>query len=220
MAVFVFLAISATFVKAQESDLGSWYIYFGSYSLTPKWGIWAESQFRNYDYGSDLEQFFVRTAATYNLNGSAQVALGYGYFRSGVYVASSDSKDYFSENRIYQQLITRQRFGRLYLMHRYRLEERFLRSDFKWRFRYFLGANLCLNKPELVPGTAYLSAYNEIFISPASPVFDRNRVYGAAGCVIGKSLRAEVGLMYQLFEARRRPQLQFVFFHSLNFQKE
>jgi hypothetical protein len=106
------------------------------------------------------------------------------------------------------------------MMHRYRLEERFVQDDFKIRFRYFLGLNLCLNKSERTTGTVYLSVYNELFINAESPVFDRNRVYGAMGYVLSPQLRTETGLMYQLFENRRRPQWQIVLFHNLDFSKK
>lgn len=220
--LFFSLVLLSTFftAKAQPGDLGNWFIYFGHVRLSPSWGIWAESQHRNYNFAGDLEQFFIRSAITYDFKGKGtQVALGYGFFRTGNYIGTTDEKNYFNENRMYQQFITNQRFGRLYLMHRYRLEERFLPDDFKVRFRYFLGLNLCLNKPERTTGTVYLSAYNELFINTISPVFDRNRVYGALGYVINPKLRAETGLMYQLFENRRRPQWQIVLFHNLDFSK-
>lgn len=208
------------FSKAQPGDLGNWFIYFGHAKLSENWGIWAESQYRNYNFAGDLEQFFVRSAITYDFKGTgAQAALGYGFFRTENYIGNTDDKFHFNENRIYQQLITNQRFGRLYMTHRYRMEERFFQDDLKIRFRYFLGLNLCLNKPERVPGTVYLAAYNELFINAYSPAFDRNRVYGAGGYVISPKLRAETGLMYQLFDNRYRPQWQFVLFHNLDFSK-
>ena len=37
-------------------------------------------------------------------------------------------------------------------------------------------------------GAVYASAYNEIFLDLQSPTFDRNRVYGAMGYVINKTL--------------------------------
>ena len=216
----VLLLMSANLLNAQPGDLGNWFIYFGHYRLSPKWGIWAEGQYRNYNFAGDLEQAFVRTALTRDLPGKGlQFALGYGHFYTGNYVGTTDQKEYFHENRFYQQFLDNQRYGRVYLNHRYRLEERFLPDQFKWRFRYSLSLNVCLNKSERVPGALYLSAYNEIFIQPAAPVFDRDRLYGAMGYVISPTLRAETGLMYQLFETRHRPQWQIVLFHNLDFSK-
>jgi hypothetical protein len=181
----------------------------------------VEGQHRNFNFVGDLEQAFVRTAALYDLpKAHSQLGLGYGYFHTAAYKAGTDEKSYSDENRIYQQFITRQRFGRVYLTHRYRLEERFLPAGFRARFRYFLGLNICLNKPEMAAGTLYLSAYNELFINAKSPIFDRDRVYGALGYAISPNLRFETGLMYQLFENRNRPQWQIVCFHNLDLRKK
>jgi hypothetical protein len=215
------LFISAFHLNAQDSDLGNWFIYFGNYQLSPRWGVWLEGQYRNYNFIGDLEQAFARTAILFNLpKTNAQWAQGYGFFRTANYITGTDDKRTFNEHRFYQQFITRQRFGRLYLMHRYRLEERFIEgADFKVRFRYFIGANIPLNKPELTPGAFCLSLYNELFINTVTPVFDRNRVYGALGYVASRGVRLEAGWLYQLFENRRRPQLQLVCFHNLDLSK-
>ena len=203
---------------AQPGPLGNWFMYFNHTRLRPTWGVWTEGQYRNYNIAGDLEQFFVRTALTRDLPGTGvQFALGYGFFRSANYIGRTDRKRYGNENRVYQQMLVNQRFGRLYLFHRYRLEERFLADAFKWRFRYLLGTNICLNRPDRSAGAVYLSLYNELFIQPAAPVFDRTRVYGALGYVFGPQLRMETGLMYQLFENKHRPQWQVAAFHTLDF---
>ncbi len=215
------LFLASCSLWAQDSDLGNWFAYFGSYRVAPQWSIWVEGQHRNFNFVGDLEQAFVRTAALYDLpKANSQLGLGYGYFHTAAYKAGTDEKSYSDENRIYQQFITRQRFGRVYLTHRYRLEERFLPAGFRARFRYFLGLNICLNKPEMAAGTLYLSAYNELFINAKSPIFDRDRVYGALGYAISPNLRFETGLMYQLFENRNRPQWQIVCFHNLDLRKK
>jgi hypothetical protein len=67
------------------------------------------------------------------------------------------------EHRIFQQFITKQKFGRFNLQHRYRLEERFLEDDFRMRFRYMLGLNIPITQKEMLPKTLYASVYNEIF---------------------------------------------------------
>lgn len=211
------LVVPSVSLHAQESDLGNWFVYFGNYRVADRWSIWLEGQHRNYNFVGDLEQAFVRTAALYDLpKANSQLGLGYGFFHTASYKAGTDEKSYTDEHRIYQQFITRQRFGRLYLTHRYRLEERFLKAGFRTRFRYSLGANLCLNKPEMTAGTLYFSAYNELFINTESPIFDRDRLYCGLGYSLGPKLRLETGLMYQLFENRKRPQWQIVCFHNMD----
>jgi hypothetical protein len=170
-----------------------------------------------YDFAGDMEQLLLRTAVTYKLSPEVQVAQGYGYVRSEPYISGTDEKRVTEEHRVYQQLILRQRWGRLNLQHRYRTEERFLAgNNFRLRFRYFLSANVCLNEKELKEGTLYLSAYNETFLHADKPVFDRNRLYGGLGYGISKSVRIEAGHMWQMQETITRPQLQVILWHNFS----
>lgn len=215
------MLLSFSNLRSQTSDLGNWFGYFGSYRVADRWSLWLEGQDRNFNFFGDLEQAFVRSALLYDLpKANSQIGAGYGFFHTAVFLGPTDEKSYANENRIFQQFLTRQRFGRVYLSHRYRLEERFLPAGFKARFRYSLGLNLCLNKPEMTKGTAYFSAYNELFINTKSPIFDRDRLYGGFGYAITPSLRLETGLMYQLFETRKKPQWQFLCFHNLDLRKK
>ena len=212
--LFCLLLFGAAF--SQKSSTGNWFIYFGNQSINKKWNWHNEVQYRNYNMAGDLEQLMLRTGIGHNLTDNNNLLLGYAFILSGRY-DSAGHKNYTNEHRIFQQFITRQNFGRIFLQHRYRLEERFLPGDFKMRFRYFLAANIPLNKKEMSAKAVYASLYNEIFIHTESPLFDRNRIYGALGYVINKSLKAEIGFMSQLHEKSHRNQLQVVFFNNLPF---
>jgi hypothetical protein len=67
--------------------------------------------------------------------------------------------------------------------------------------------------------TLYLSLYNEIFIQPKSPVFDRDRVYGAIGYVFSSNLKVEAGMMAQLLESSDRAQFQIAVFNTFPLMK-
>jgi hypothetical protein len=200
---------------AQESQSGNWFMYFGNQKINDRWNWHNEIQYRNYNFAGDLEQLLLRTGIGYNLSANNNnLLLGYAYIHGEPYIAGTDQKSNVNEHRIFQQLISRQQFGRFYLQHRYRVEERFIEGDFKMRFRYFLGLNLPINKKEMVNNAIYLSLYNEIFIQPQSPVFDRDRIYGAIGFVFSKNLRAEAGWMTQLLENSHRGQLQIALYNT------
>jgi hypothetical protein len=205
---------------AQKSDIGNWFIYFGNKQIDKKWNWWHEAQYRNYNFVGDMEQLVLRTGLGYNLTeNNNNLLLGYAFIRSNPYIAGTDTKTETSENRIYQQFITRQQFGKVFLQHRYRLEERFLTNNFRVRFRYFLSLNIPFNKRTLEKDAWYLSAYNELFLHLNSPVFDRDRIYGALGYVFNKNMRLETGLMYQVLENGNRPQFQIAFFNTIPFKK-
>ena len=199
-------------------SFGFWPTYYGSAAINDKWGIWAEAQYRNYDFAFDTEQLLLRGAVTRNIGpgNNQQLALGYAFVHSEPYLAGTDEKTSNNEHRIYQQLILKQRFGRFYGTHRYRLEERFLENDFRVRFRYFLSGNFMLNKPDLSKGAVFLSAYNEVFIHGNRPLFDRNRTYGGIGYVFNENFRIEGGSMWQMLESGTRAQAQIILWHNIN----
>ena len=200
---------------SQNSDLGNWLIYIGSKKIDSKWNIHNEVQYRNYNAIGDLEQLLLRTGVGYNLSpNNNNILLGYGFIRSENY-DDLDEKSANNEHRIYQQFTTKQSFGRVKWQHRYRLEERFVSSGFKLRFRYFLAAKVALNKPKLEKNTIYLSAYNEVFINNKNTFFDRNRMYGGLGYVLNKNVKLELGYMNQLFNVGSRDQINI--FGVVNF---
>lgn len=220
-AYLLFAFVLIAFAKpafAQPADLGNWFIYFGTGKINAKWSLWTEAQYRNYNIAGDLEQMLLRTAIMYQLAEGVIVAPGYAYILSQPYDAAG-GRFTTQEHRIFQQLILRQHFGRFYLGHRYRLEERILEDNFRIRFRYFFSANYCLNKPSMEKGTLYLSAYDEIFLHRDAPFYDRNRLYGGLGYVISPHLRFEVGVMSQMLEKVTRNQLQVILHHNFNLGK-
>lgn len=216
----VVLLLSAASAQAQSSRTGNWMMYFGNQPLGKGWNLWNEAQYRSYNAIGDLEQFLLRTGIGKNLSeGNNNLLLGYAFILSEPYATGTGGKRTTREHRVFQQFVTRQSFGRVFLQHRYRLEQRFLETGFRSRFRYFLGVNLPLNKPRMEAGACYVSAYNEFFLHLDRPVFDRNRVYGALGWVLRKDLRLEAGLMTQILETRSRPQAQVALFNALPFGK-
>ncbi|PKG53512.1 MULTISPECIES: DUF2490 domain-containing protein [Olleya] len=198
---------------SQDSNLGNWLIYIGSKELKNGWNIHNEVQYRNYDAIGDLEQLLLRTGLGYNLTeNNNNLLLGYGYILSENYVGDTDQKVAVNEHRIFQQFTTKQKVGILSLSHRYRFEQRFVESDFKMRFRYFLGLKVSLQNNEDGNNPLYLSAYNEIFLNTKSAIFDRNRLYGGLGYQFSKQLRLEIGYMNQFFETSSRDQINVIAF--------
>ena len=215
--LFIFL-IFTNFVFAQKSNIGNWLIYFGNQKINEKFNWQNEFQYRSYDIIADTNQLILRTGLGYNLSeNNNNVLLVYAFINSQKYILNSDEKVHVNEHRIYQQFITKQNFGRIFMQHRYRLEERFIENDFQLRIRYFLGVNIPINKIALEKNSLYFSAYNEIFINSEKPIFDRNRLYGALGFVIDKNFKVEAGFMAQTLENSNRNQFQIVIFNNLPF---
>jgi len=199
--------------QSQDSNLGNWLIYIGNKKLDSKWNIHNEVQYRNYNAIGDLEQLLLRTGLGYNLTeNNNNLLLGYGYIISENYIGISSEKESINEHRIYQQFVTKQNVGKLKLKHRYRFEQRFVESDFKMRFRYFLALNYPLIVNESSENQLYASAYNEIFLNTEKAIFDRNRVFGGLGYKLSDNLKFEIGYMNQFFEGSGRDQINIITF--------
>jgi hypothetical protein len=216
--IVVFIIATMPFIgKAQPANTGNWFIYFGNQAINKKWNWWNEVQYRNYNLLGDLQQLLLRTGISYNLTeNNNNVLIGYAYIKNARYAVNNIDKLESEEHRLYQQFIFRQNFGRVFLQHRYRVEERFLPNDFKIRLRYFLAVNIPINKKAMSSKAIYLSAYNEIFVNTEQPTFDRNRLYAALGYVLDKNVRIEIGGMAQTLDNEHRNQLQIVVFNNLS----
>lgn len=211
--LLILVLFSTKNVLAQKSDFGNWLTYFGTGKINEKWSLWTEAQYRSYNFIDDREQILLRVAGIYNINPTVSIAQGYGFISGRNYNAAGVVTN-TTEHRLYQQLILRQQFGRFNLQHRYRIEERFLKNDFRLRFRYFLSTNVALNKPVMQKGTLYFSAYNEIFLHTDRPIFDRDRLFGGLGYVFSKNFRIDAGVMTQMQENRSRGQFNIMAFHN------
>ncbi len=221
MKIINVIVISICFLNvsySQKTETGNWFIYFGNQKINQNWNLHSEIQYRNYNFIGDTNQLLLRTGIGYNLTeDNNNVLLGYGFINTQKYIPNSDEKIDSNEHRIYQQFITKQKLGKGLIQHRYRIEERFLKNDFQLRFRYFLGLNIPVNKKVMEKNTIYFSAYNELFINAESPLFDRNRLYGALGFVFNKNLKIETGFMAQTHEKSNINQFQIAFFNNLPF---
>jgi intein/homing endonuclease len=220
MKIINVIVISICFLNvsySQKTETGNWFMYFGNQKINKNINWHNEIQHRNYNFIGDFNQLILRTGIGFNLTeDNNNLLLGYGYINTEKYLANSNQKVNVNEHRIFQQFISKQNFGRFFVQHRYRVEERFLKNDFQLRLRYFLGINIPLNKKTLEKNTIYLSSYNEIFINSEKPLFDRNRLYGALGYFIHKNLKMEVGFMSQSLEDSNRNQFQIAIFNNFS----
>lgn len=216
---FLFTVLFFCKAEAQKSNTGNWFIYFGNQAINKKWNWWNEVQHRNYNFAGDMQQVILRTGIGYNLSeNNNNILLGYGFIDSKRYTFPTDNKKVETiEHRLYQQFITKQVYKPFYVQHRYRLEERFIPANFQMRFRYFLSVNIPLNNKEMKKNTLYASAYNEVFLNTAKPIFDRNRLYGAIGFMFNKNVKTEIGIMAQTLENSNRNQFQIIVFNNLPF---
>jgi len=204
LLVFCLSFLEST-AQVDQSQTGAWYMYFYTHQFkNSQFGIQGDFQYRDWQGLGDKEQLLLRSGFTYTpKNANIKFTLGYGNVTSGIPGSSDDTS---AESRIYQEALIPQKFGRLYLTHRFRYEQRFVENqDFRTRYRYNLFLNIPINKKELSPKTIYAALYNELFINGQQDIgnnqtvelFDRNRTYLGLGYVLNEKIRFQLGWMNQ-----------------------
>ncbi len=210
------LSLSSACLFAQP---GAWLMYFGSNKITDRFQIHTDIQLRNREIVGNTDQLLLRTGLKTKLTTNLTSIVGYALIN---YYPATDPKlpSLQNEHRLWQELNTKQRIGRMNIEHRYRAEERFfsLQSSWKWRFRYRVYLALPLNNKEMDPGTFFLSTYDEIFINRLAPQFSQNRLYFAAGYVLNKDLSFQAGYLFQQFTGRVPEFLQLALFFNPRLQ--
>lgn len=216
LLIFIFAGINASLFAQSEQVYpqsgGYWVGYFGDNKINSRFGIHSEVQARNYGIDQSVETLLLRAGLNVYLNPSTMVTAGYGYIygdpTSDDVIASQTS-----ENRIWQQLILRNRTRNIFLEHRYRLEQRFIhnrtsethQTDHRVRYRFQTIFPLYSIDPYLRHW--FVSVNNEIMVnlkSEPSELFDRNRFFAGIGYQVSPKMNFQLGYMNQFAKSGGR----------------
>ena len=157
--------------RVHTENLNGWLMYFGNHKISEKWGIHAEVQLRRHDIFNDPQQLLIRGGFEYYFDNGNRFTLGYGFIETFPYGEFAVA-DNFPEHRIWQQFLTSQSFNKFRLLHRYRLEQRFIGSPatssmdggrYENRFRYMLKVTYPLT--ETWKRNLFLAVYDEFFLN-------------------------------------------------------
>lgn len=212
--------LTVTFSYADNTPTGFWYMYFGTAAFkNTKWKTSYDVQYRNHDLIGDLNQLLIRASAQYPV--ATNVTLGVGY--AFVQTEKINEPDLpFTENRMYQDVLTQQNIGtKSLLKHRFRFEQRFIEQhDYKARIRYQLGLDIPVYSNDEQKQSVYASLYNEVFMnvdekSRKTNAFDRNRLYLGAGFKFNEHLGIQVGWMNQMLQKEAYQQIMLSIHHNL-----
>lgn len=215
------LSVAAGQAQAQtvlnpEQPWGSWFV--GTVQLpgstTNRWGGFAEVQVRTNRVFNDYFYNELKAGGSFDVDPNFTVTVAGGRYTTSDY-QDLGAGPLNAEKRLWEQVVLTQYSHRLKLEHRYRIEQRWFafrddRTEFRQRFRYRLNGFLPLNNKKIEPGTIFLVAYDEIFLNPKGPVFERNRVYGGVGYQFNKHFIAQVGYVNQANYNYTATQGQFV----------
>lgn len=205
---------------AQQEETGNWLMYFGTNKVSDTFSVHTELQYRNHTLAPvNIEQLLLRMGLNYHFSEKAFVTCGYAYIANHEF-ESEQSAPESEEHRIWQQFILTNTIGRVKFEHRYRLEQRWTKNDYRNRFRYRLMMFVPLNKPKIEEGTLFVGIYDEVFLNGKKDFFDRNRLYGALGYQLNKTTSLQVGMMHQQLNDFGKWYLQFAVVLNLDFRKD
>jgi len=211
------LIFNATHVLAQTEQFGNWNTINIQLDFRGKWGLLNDLQLRTYRIGAEPELVLYRTACLYEINDAAQISVGAGGFLSEVY--SGDVKKTKREFRFHQQLLLRQQAGAARILHRYRVEERFIAdTDMRIRLRYMVYSLTPLSRKKLDDKTLYLVASDEVMLNTSGEAFDQNRLYAGLGWMFNKHARLDMGPLWQTFNSGTNLQLNVVYLRVISFR--
>ena len=201
-----------------EDELGSWHMYFGMNRISDKLSIHTEGQLRYYEAGKNFNQLLLRTGLNYHINNEAIATFGYAYIDTDTTFEEFPEDIDFTEHRIFEQFILKNKVWELNFEHRYRLEQRFIdfgvNNDVQHRARYRLQI--------MVPLTDifFLNFYDEVFLNLQGNTFDQNRLYAAVGLNVTNNLSVQSGFLKNHFSTRNFDRLQVAVFYNPDFRKK
>jgi len=182
---------------SQSGDLGSWSVINTKLNLSSKWSVFNELQLRSQSFYSHFYYYEIKGGVSYAVNKSFSFLLG-----SGKYMTYSDSGNFkepviADEIRLWEQVTMNHYLDRVKFEHRYRVEQRWLKSGYRNRFRYRLASAVPINKKKFEPGTFYFLAFDEVFFTNKEPYFERNRLFAGVGYQLSKYFTVQPGWLYQ-----------------------
>lgn len=168
----------------------------GRFHLNDKFYIMGEGQLRAWRTFNDWFYHEYKGGCNYSLNSRVGFFLGLGNYST--YQTTGDFENpKRHEFRMWQEMNFKMHETRVRVEHRYRVEQRYLSTGYRNRFRYRLAAQLPLNSGSKEGVAFYLTAFDEIFLTNKPGFFERNRLYGGVGCKLG-AVNFQVGMMNQM----------------------
>lgn len=199
----------------------NWLQTFNTISITEKWSLHLEYQWRRENGLKNWQQSLLRLGANYKLNDAVAIHMGYGWIETFPYgdypIASAGT---FPEHRLYEQISFKQPINKWTFTHRFRIEQRWLgkvktgmdseREIESWiylnRFRYLFRSQYSIwkkNEQQL-----YGVLADELFIGAGKNlgvnIFDQNRIFLLAGYKFNKNISLETGYINQTLQQGRK----------------
>ncbi|MEO7584565.1 MAG: DUF2490 domain-containing protein [Ferruginibacter sp.] len=220
--------------KEVTSGQQTWFSVNTTARVKGKFGFIADVHVRRRNFLANPDFYFTRAALNYWLKENVTVAAGYAQLWMA---PSNPSWHHFAlEKRIYQQVQMTSKTGKLGLLNRMRVEQRWQQKivddkfinayKFSTRVRYLLSLNFPFSKNPSYPS---LTVADELSIQFGKEIvyntFDQNRIFVGIRQRISKSLNADFGYMvvYQQkasgYQYTKNHTLRCFFYYTPDFRK-
>lgn len=183
--------------QAPSRPLGSWSLINARLKLNQTWGVWFEGQLRSTAFFNDFFYFETKGGVTYALNDNIAMTLGLGRYETYTIGDNFERPLVQGETRSWFQLVMENQLGRVNFDHRYRVEQRYTTNGYRNRFRYRLNLVVPVNHADMRPTTLYTYVGDEVFFTNKAPYYERNRLYGGLGYVLGHDVAVQAGYLRQ-----------------------
>ena len=215
--LLLFFLILPQIISAQtnpEEKLGNWWMYFGTHKINEKFSVHYETQLRNYEILNNFFQLLPRAGINYHIADNSIITAGYAWIPTQPTIGEGWNNELVIENRIWEQFILRNKVNNIKFRHRYRLEQRWVKSAgvsaYKNRARYMLSVRIPLKSDPDFP--LFISLYDEIFLNINDSPFDQNRLFGALGIQVNDNMNIQVGYLRHRLGPQNLNRLQFAVF--------
>lgn len=214
-AITMMLGLSAS---AQHKEVtrstNGWFMLMNQLRLNEGWSLSNELHIRRADVYERWQQFLLRPALNYHINPNVELSVGYTYIKNYPY-GEQPVKMKAAENNIWQQLLLKQAIGKVGILHRYRLEERFVDrvrqvndgqyeingTDYRQRFRYRITANIPLLQ-FTEQKVLFASVFDELWVNLENDFmlssFNQNWFYAGLGYQFNKMGNLQAGYLNQV----------------------
>jgi len=212
--------------KQTDNQFNSWWTYSGNHTLSEKFSVHTLYSWRRNNFVKDWQQSLLRIGLNYKVKDNFITTIGYDWVETFPYGKQPIAKQ-TTEQRIFEQVILKNKVGIVKFKHRYKLEQRFSnKAPVKNRFRYRLGFSIPLGKKE---SKLSFNVFDEIFINLGTNIkgyyFNQNWIYLGLGYKLNKKSTIKLGYMNQylmkgdFIHVESNHTLQVGYSHNFNFSK-
>ena len=200
--------------KNISNQNNAWVLYTGNHKISEKFGIHTEYQWRRADFFNEWQQSLLRVGLDYHYNSTISFTVGYASILSYKYGEQPISHE-ITENRIWEQVNLKAKYGRFDMQHRYRMEQRLIdnwtnssgffvqgKDNYRNRVRYRMMVNVPLSRKEMTNNTLFLNVNDELFLGfgkgISKNILDQNRFITALGWRFNPNFNIQIGYLNQM----------------------